>query len=47
MLAAAAVSLVGVVICVVWAPETRGLALHESVALTTPAEPAHPVRSHF
>ncbi|MFI5800956.1 MFS transporter [Streptomyces sp. NPDC051677] len=34
MLAAAAISLVGAVVSVFWAPETRGMALHEAAALT-------------
>ncbi|MDQ8708110.1 MFS transporter [Streptomyces sp. LHD-70] len=50
MLAAAAVSLAGAVISVLWAPETRGLTLHEAAALgTAPGEvagqqsqPSHP-----
>ncbi|MFC5218196.1 MFS transporter [Streptomyces coerulescens] len=33
MLAAAAISLVGAVVSVLWAPETRGMALHEAAAL--------------
>ncbi|MET8182500.1 MFS transporter [Streptomyces sp. NPDC005336] len=33
MFAAAAISLLGAVVSVFWAPETRGLALHESAAL--------------
>ncbi|MGI5499000.1 MFS transporter [Lentzea sp. CA-135723] len=33
MLAAAAISLAGAVVSVLWAPETRGLALHESASL--------------
>jgi putative MFS transporter len=45
MLAAAAISLVGAVVSVFWAPETRGMALHESAALTpTPANTARPVK---
>ncbi|MET8976939.1 MFS transporter [Streptomyces sp. NPDC004539] len=42
MLAAAAISLVGAVVSVLWAPETRGMALHEAAALaprrTAPVE---------
>jgi MFS transporter, putative metabolite transport protein len=34
MLAAAAISLLGAAVSVLWAPETRGMALHESAALT-------------
>ncbi|MFI6370107.1 MFS transporter [Streptomyces sp. NPDC050546] len=34
MLAAAAISLLGAVVSVFWAPETRGMALHEAAALT-------------
>ncbi|MGW0734749.1 MFS transporter [Streptomyces sp. NPDC002851] len=52
MLAAAAISLVGAVVSMAWAPETRGMALHEAAALTpdstpdsTPhSTPAPPVR---
>lgn len=33
MLAAAAISLLGAVVSVLWAPETRGMALHEAAAL--------------
>ncbi|WP_433509133.1 MFS transporter [Nonomuraea sp. CA-143628] len=40
MLAAAAISLIGAVVSARWAPETRGLALHESAALTPRTEPA-------
>lgn len=39
MLAAAAITLLGAVISMRWAPETSGLALHESAALGTPANP--------
>ncbi|MFJ8106052.1 MFS transporter [Streptomyces sp. NPDC096132] len=34
MLAAAAINAVGAVVSVLWAPETRGMALHEAAALT-------------
>ncbi|GAB7028705.1 MFS transporter [Streptomyces sp. NPDC021749] len=37
MLTAAAITLFGAVLSMRWAPETRGLALHESAALGTPA----------
>jgi putative MFS transporter len=40
MLAAAAISLIGAVVSVRWAPETRGMALHEAAALTSRAKPA-------
>lgn len=40
MLAAAAISLIGAVVSARWAPETRGLALHEAAALTPRTEPA-------
>lgn len=33
MLAAAAISLIGALVSILWAPETRGLALHESASL--------------
>ncbi|TLS47751.1 MFS transporter [Streptomyces montanus] len=39
MLAAAAISLIGAVVSVLWAPETRGMALHEAAALTPRTEP--------
>lgn len=35
MIAAAAISLVGALVSVLWAPETRGMALHEAAALPT------------
>lgn len=37
MLAAAVISLIGAVVSVFWAPETRGMALHESAALPSRA----------
>ncbi|MFF1586519.1 MFS transporter [Streptomyces sp. NPDC058286] len=40
MLAAAAISIVGAVVSLLWAPETRGLSLHEAAALTPRTEPA-------
>lgn len=40
MLAAAAINVVGAVVSVLWAPETRGMALHEAAALTPQVEPA-------
>ncbi|GAA3826558.1 MFS transporter [Streptomyces phyllanthi] len=39
MLAAAAISLLGAVVSVVWAPETRGMALHEAASLSSKPEP--------
>ncbi|MEU1515592.1 MFS transporter [Streptomyces sp. NPDC005811] len=39
MLAAAAINAVGAVVSVLWAPETRGMALHEAAALTPRSEP--------
>ncbi|MFG2967617.1 MULTISPECIES: MFS transporter [unclassified Streptomyces] len=40
MIAAAAINAVGAAVSVLWAPETRGMALHEAAALSsTPAEP--------
>lgn len=42
MLAAAVISLLGAVISVLWAPETRGMALHEAAALTPRTGPAEP-----
>ncbi|MFE6758937.1 MFS transporter [Streptomyces sp. NPDC057684] len=40
MLAASAISIVGAVVSLLWAPETRGLSLHEAAALTPRTEPA-------
>ncbi|MET8080730.1 MFS transporter [Streptomyces sp. NPDC005303] len=40
MLAAAAINAVGVVVSVAWAPETRGMALHEAAALAPRTRPA-------
>ena len=40
MLAAAAINVVGAVVSIVWAPETRGMALHEAAALSAKTEPA-------
>ncbi|TDC95543.1 MFS transporter [Saccharopolyspora aridisoli] len=45
MLAAAVISLTGAVISLVWAPETRGMALHECSALAPTTEPSR-VRDH-
>ncbi|MEU1180909.1 MFS transporter [Streptomyces sp. NPDC005820] len=39
MIAAAVINVVGAVVSVVWAPETRGMALHEAAALSSPSEP--------
>lgn len=39
MLAAAAITIIGAVISVIWAPETRNLALHEAAALNPRADP--------
>ncbi|MGI5459794.1 MFS transporter [Streptomyces sp. CA-249302] len=46
MLAAAAINAVGAVVSVFWAPETRGLALHEAAALKprTSESVGHPAR---
>ncbi|MFG3292310.1 MFS transporter [Streptomyces sp. NPDC048179] len=41
MIAAAAINAVGAAVSVLWAPETRGMALHEAAAL--PSAPAEPV----
>ncbi|WP_199821143.1 hypothetical protein [Streptomyces fulvoviolaceus] len=46
MLAAAVISLIGAVVSVAWAPETRSMALHESAALNSRSAQAHPVSSH-
>jgi MFS transporter, putative metabolite transport protein len=43
MLAAAAISLIGAVVSALWAPETRGMALHESSALTPRTDDDKPV----
>ncbi|MFC9671056.1 MFS transporter [Streptomyces sp. NPDC056949] len=40
MLAASAISFVGALVSLFWAPETRGMSLHESAALTPRTEPA-------
>ncbi len=40
MLAAAAINVVGAVVSALWAPETRGMALHEAAALSPKTEPA-------
>lgn len=40
MLAAAAISFVGAVVSLVWAPETRGMALHEAAALKPQGQPS-------
>ncbi|MFF9779480.1 MFS transporter [Streptomyces sp. NPDC013978] len=46
MLAAAAINAVGAVVSVLWAPETRGMALHEAAALKprTTESAGHPAR---
>lgn len=38
MLVGAAVTLVGLLVCFAWAPETKGRALHETAAINAPAE---------
>ncbi|WP_158842835.1 MFS transporter [Saccharothrix deserti] len=43
MFAATAISLVGAIVSAFWAPETRGLALHESAALPSPTTPPRPL----
>ncbi|MDQ8705141.1 MFS transporter [Streptomyces sp. LHD-70] len=45
MLAAAAISLIGAVVSVVWAPETRGMALHESASLDATPPQTKPIPS--
>ncbi|MFJ9543456.1 MFS transporter [Streptomyces sp. NPDC101225] len=39
MIAAAAINAVGAVVSVLWAPETRGMSLHEAAALTPKVQP--------